>query len=121
MWGMKAYVVAVLPVNTDPKPGVSTRHMPADSIGLGTNTSTPFTPFVFSGLCFSETYCARSEGKISCQEPSRDYIRALRSTPNRITVGNVVMGMKPTGRMGSPIRALISGDLPRLNLPMQAT
>ena len=77
-------------VNTDPNPGVSTRHMPADSIGLGTKTSTPFTPLVFSGLCSSETYWARSEGGISCQEPSRDCIRALRSSPNRITVGNVV-------------------------------
>ena len=121
MWGMKAWVAAVLPAKTDPRPGVSTRHTPVDNSELGRNASTPLIPFLFSGLCSSETYCFRSETAISRQELSCICMRALRSSPKRITVGSVVTGMKPTGRMDSPISALIRVDLPRLNWPIQAT
>jgi len=53
---MNACVVAVFPVKTEPKPGVSTKHIPEDNKGLGTKTSAPSTAFVFSGFSSSVTY-----------------------------------------------------------------
>jgi len=77
MWGINAWVAAVLPANTEPSPGVSTKHMPVARRGLGTKTSTPATPLAFSGLCSSETNCCNSSGLTSSQFPPRNRTRAL--------------------------------------------
>src|SRR5437867_814918 len=55
--------------NTEPRPGVSTKHMPFKSNGLGTNTSTPATPFLFCGFFSSVTYCSISCTAISAHSP----------------------------------------------------
>src|SRR6266567_3690711 len=60
---MNACVVAVFPVKTEPKPGVSTKHMPEDSKGLGTNTSAPSTALLFSGFRSSVTLECVEGGK----------------------------------------------------------
>ncbi len=54
IWGMNARVAAVLTSDTEPIPGVSTRHIPDSSSPLGTKTSTP-VPFAFPGFRSSET------------------------------------------------------------------
>jgi hypothetical protein len=57
---MKAWVAAVFPANTDPSPGVSTKHIPDSRSGLGAKISTPSTPFAFSGFFLSDTYSSKS-------------------------------------------------------------
>ena len=52
--GTNARVVAVFSSKTDPVPGVSTRHIPDASSGLGMNTSTASTPLRLAGFSSSE-------------------------------------------------------------------
>jgi len=100
--------------------GVSTKHMPPANNELDRKTSTPRTLFVFSGL------------NSSIRTDRDRYVNFLPGTVFNLNSraaaiaepdyrGTAVTGVKPTGRTGSPIRALINVDLPRLNWPMHAT
>ena len=73
MWGMKARVASVLPEWTDPKPGVSTRHIPESRSGLGRQTSKPSTPFAFSEFFSSETYSSMALTEIAVHSAPVSY------------------------------------------------
>jgi hypothetical protein len=120
MQGTNASVARVLASNTDPTPGVSTRHRPDPRSGLGTNTSTARTLLWFPGFADSLTNSANLPGSIDSQSACSTRTRAARG-PSRTIVGMLVTGIVPTGSTGQPTRALISVDLPRLNCPTIAT